>query len=915
MHGNVRSTVIPRLTTDPLHTDSHSHAGKDTEDGPTAVVLEKKPSIPRGTENTAYPQPPAANNYGGHHELHQRNQYQQQRGGGLQNQGQGQGRGQGQGQGHGQNQGQTPGQGRSRGKGKDGPPHQVNNSAKITEDPYPLKGGVNEVEAEGEEDNKEEEENAEENDEEEEDEESCFICAEKIKYYSGGVCGHKTCHVCAIRLRVFYKKNDCTFCKTVNPTLLFSSSPDTPFPTQATPPGADFEPGQLDVKQFEWHDEKLGVVFESQSMMEDVLLLLRFNCPSPSCAYQAASWDNLEKHTLSVHGAVLCHLCRRQLSRFAHEQVLYPPHLLPLHDPSRVPRGHRAPRLRGEKEEEMVAGWGPPHPMCEFCHEAFFSSDELFKHMRHKHEECFVCKEMGKRDVYFHNYTQLASHFTQAHFPCTEKSCLDQKFVVFGSELDWKAHMVAEHNKTMSSRDKYQARQLPIDFVSPTGDFSFIPPNPMPSSGSTRDQGSSRAPRLIQMEPAGQFSRQTGRNRPSAVRHQQLPQPPRDERRGGRRAGFGNALTSDEPAANASGNKGNRAAGGASGTATPRIDEPEEMDAMQTELLERVATMVEYSETKLSSFRHAIRSYKNNEAPARDLVDTVYSVLNRDSEDTFRVVRRVADTMRGDDDKVRGILTALNAFKIDRQNEFPTLAGTATPPVSLGTGYSGIASGKVLNAKRATRTAGSASQVWDRVERAAASMPVSRPSAPSATAQGVSKGKATMNGKGQIVPGAAFPSLASSSSSKAGASNASTTSAAARLAATTSVTSGSGYSSAAQPLIRSVHMPNVASSSNKPGRAPAPPSKSAFPSLPATSSTKERPNFARDEMVRRMKGDNSFVPPAGWQSPPEGGSTPVVEDEGEMFGGASGGGGGGGGGKKKKKGKEMLFTLGQARGM
>lgn len=55
--------------------------------------------------------------------------------------------------------------------------------------------------------------------------------------------------------------------QTVNPTLLFSSSPDTPFPTQAAPPGGDLEPGQLDVKQFEWHDEKLGVVFESQSMV------------------------------------------------------------------------------------------------------------------------------------------------------------------------------------------------------------------------------------------------------------------------------------------------------------------------------------------------------------------------------------------------------------------------------------------------------------------------------------------------------------------------------------------------------------------------------------------------------------------------------------------------------------------------
>lgn len=163
------------------------------------------------------------------------------------------------------------------------------------------------------------------------------------------------------------------------------------------------------------------------------------------------------------------------------------------------------------------------------------------------------------------------------------------------------------------------------------------------------------------MEPTGQFSRQTARTRPNAVQHQQLPQAPRDERRGGRRTGFGNALTADEPA------EGGRGKGKATnGTATPsRIDEPEGTDEMQTELLERVATMVEYSETKLSSFRHAIRSYKNNEAPARDLVDTVYSVLNRDSEDTSRVVRRIADTMRGDDDKVRGILTALNAFKID----------------------------------------------------------------------------------------------------------------------------------------------------------------------------------------------------------------------------------------------------------
>jgi hypothetical protein len=41
----------------------------------------------------------------------------------------------------------------------------------------------------------------------------CFICAEPVRYWSLGPCSHRTCHVCAIRLRALYKKNECTFCK------------------------------------------------------------------------------------------------------------------------------------------------------------------------------------------------------------------------------------------------------------------------------------------------------------------------------------------------------------------------------------------------------------------------------------------------------------------------------------------------------------------------------------------------------------------------------------------------------------------------------------------------------------------------------------------------------------------------------
>lgn len=41
----------------------------------------------------------------------------------------------------------------------------------------------------------------------------CWICAEPVKYYSVSKCNHRTCHVCALRVRALYEKLDCAFCK------------------------------------------------------------------------------------------------------------------------------------------------------------------------------------------------------------------------------------------------------------------------------------------------------------------------------------------------------------------------------------------------------------------------------------------------------------------------------------------------------------------------------------------------------------------------------------------------------------------------------------------------------------------------------------------------------------------------------
>lgn len=54
------------------------------------------------------------------------------------------------------------------------------------------------------------------------DAEVCWICAEPVKFYSVSDCDHRTCHVCALRLRALYKKTDCTFCKVnLPPDLLY----------------------------------------------------------------------------------------------------------------------------------------------------------------------------------------------------------------------------------------------------------------------------------------------------------------------------------------------------------------------------------------------------------------------------------------------------------------------------------------------------------------------------------------------------------------------------------------------------------------------------------------------------------------------------------------------------------------------
>lgn len=54
---------------------------------------------------------------------------------------------------------------------------------------------------------------AENTDDTSQDDGTCWICAEPVKYYSVSECNHRTCHVCGLRLRALWKRQECTFCK------------------------------------------------------------------------------------------------------------------------------------------------------------------------------------------------------------------------------------------------------------------------------------------------------------------------------------------------------------------------------------------------------------------------------------------------------------------------------------------------------------------------------------------------------------------------------------------------------------------------------------------------------------------------------------------------------------------------------
>lgn len=546
------------------------------------------------------------------------------------------------------------------------------------------------------------------------EEEDCFICAEPIHFSAITACNHRTCHICALRLRALYKNYTCAYCKTESKDILFTLPSTKHF--------TDYESKDIACK-----DDKLGISFEQVIIMEETMILLRFNCPVGTCDVAANGWPDLKLHIKQAHNQLLCDLCVKNKKIFTHEHDLF------------TQKGLTQHYKFGDRNAADDNGF-KGHPECGFCRKAFYDDDELYKHCRDKHERCHVCDQLDNgpgRAQYFQDYKQLDQHFRRDHFVCPEPSCLEQKFVVFGSELDLKAHQLEAHPHGLSGQALRDARKVNTSFAGYEGPANARgnrggrrPEISFQSAGSGSSAPLSREQQALQRQFEYQQSRAQMTGFGYALSEPDPPPPPQPAMQvpkpspavqreplveafpalGGGKAGSTSAKPSKPQTS-----KGQRPHS-ARQTSQQTPDVPaDEMNKHQA-LLERVKMITSYDDDKVALFKTNIAQYRSTNITAPELIENLWSLFGASAEILGGIVTSSADVLDSETKK-QDLLTGWNDWKVKNKVDKPIFSSTLTSATGGGQ--------RILNIKnRASRTAAQTSSVWNQASTATAKDPI-----------------------------------------------------------------------------------------------------------------------------------------------------------------------------------------------
>ena len=527
--------------------------------------------------------------------------------------------------------------------------------------------------------------------------EVCFICASPVVHNSVAPCNHRTCHICALRLRALYKTRACAHCRTEAKFVIFTDD--------ATKRYEDFT-----TADFQQVDDVLGIQYERKDIYDDTLLLLRYNCPDDGCDIACWGWPDLHRHVRSVHHKVLCDLCTRNKKVFTHEHDLFTQQELRKHEKF----GDDNP---GAVDQSGFKG----HPECGFCRQRFYGDDELYTHCRDKHEKCHICdrRNPARSQQYYVDYDSLEQHFSKDHFLCPDRDCMEKKFVVFESEMDLKAHQLEAHPNGLSKDARRDARRVDIsgfDYRTPHQDDRG---NRREREGRGRGRGRDPNTEAIPQSSAQPLRRdEVAFQRQMAIQTAQSTAP----------RTFGAQLTPSETYAA-------RPAGGPQNTVTaprthsstnqsfPAIDNlhidsashnspapPSPVPALtqqqqarqlqHTAVMDRASTMLKYDQTKISDFRSGVSSYRTSTVTASQLIDSFFSMFDVPSADLGKLIKELADIYENEA-KRNGLLKAWNDWRAINE-DYPSLPGPGG--VLPGSSASAAGSGglRVLRLKNST---------------------------------------------------------------------------------------------------------------------------------------------------------------------------------------------------------------------
>lgn len=81
-------------------------------------------------------------------------------------------------------------------------------------------------------------------------------------------------------------------------------------------------------------------------------------------------------------------------------------------------------------------------------------------------------------------------------------------------------------------------------------------------------------------------------------------------------------------------------------------------------MINRLHSLSPHPTTAIPAIKASLRGYRSSESSARDLISTIWTILDQNLDDTASVVNVLVDLLE-DDDKKKDLLSSWNGFKIE----------------------------------------------------------------------------------------------------------------------------------------------------------------------------------------------------------------------------------------------------------